>query len=224
MCFLVRSKSGNSNLCHRQQFYEFVNNTLNIESLIPSSNLPSYICQRMCRQYIECLAFSLQRNERGFGMCNIYGTDIHQSDLIINDEFTVYMPCPLNFDWDVYVKKCYSVQVLGPNIWSKAVYYCNNTHPRAKLVEPRNAMENERIGLLAGGMDVWLGLYRPSSSIDLNEIRYSSDDQLATYTRWEGTQPNNVNGEENVVLANADSNYEWFDRNGDQEVRFLCEI
>ncbi|KAK2142256.1 hypothetical protein LSH36_979g00027, partial [Paralvinella palmiformis] len=186
MCYLVRGKSCQSNHCHRQQFYEFSNNTLNIEPLVPSINVPSYSCQ------------SLQRNEKGFGMCNIYGTDIHQSDLIINDEFTVYMPCPLNFDWDVYVKKCYSTQPMGPNTWFEAVYYWD--------------------------VDIWLGLYRPSTSSDVNEIRYSSDSQLVTYTEWTNGQPNNANGEENVVIASSGSHFQWFDRNGGNEARFLCEI
>ena len=60
------------------------------------------------------------------------------------------MPCPPNFDWDPYVKKCYSIQLLGPAFWTDAVHQCRNTHPRSKLVEPRNALENRRLGVLAG--------------------------------------------------------------------------
>ena len=60
------------------------------------------------------------------------------------------MPCPIRFDWDANVKKCYSGQLQGPATWTDAVNYCTNTHPRAKLVEPRNVAENEKVALLAG--------------------------------------------------------------------------
>ncbi|KAK2154894.1 hypothetical protein LSH36_255g06026 [Paralvinella palmiformis] len=161
---------------------------------------------RWCRQDLECFAFGVQWTEQGFGICNIY------------------VPCPLNFDWDIYVKKCYSLEIFGPSRWSNAVDQCRSTHPGAKLIEPRNALENQRLAVMAGATDVWIGLYRPSISTDLNDIRYSSDGQLIGYTQWGGGQPNNNNGQESVVMALSSANYKWFDKTRTEIGKFICEI
>ncbi|KAK2139342.1 hypothetical protein LSH36_1848g00005 [Paralvinella palmiformis] len=177
----------------------------------------------LCRRYLECLAFSVQWKKERFGNCNIYGVYVQQSDLVIKQDVTTYMPCPPNFDWDPYVKKCYSIQLLGPAFWTDAVDQCRNTHPRSKLVEPRNALENRRLGVLAGGGGLWLGLYRPSISTDIYDIRYASDGQPIGYSQWASSQPNGNGGMEDVVFA-ENPTYNWLDRSKMQRCGFLCEI
>ena len=78
--------------------------------------------------------------------------------------------------------------------------------------------------LFIGATDVWIGLYRPSTSTDLNDIRYSSDGQLIGYTQWGGGQPNNNNGQESVVMALSSANYRWFDKTRTEIGKFICEI
>ena len=45
---------------------------------------------RLCRQYLECLSFSVEWVDDKFGMCTIYNGVIDTNDLIDKDKVTLY--------------------------------------------------------------------------------------------------------------------------------------
>ena len=60
------------------------------------------------------------------------------------------MPCPRDFEWDVEAQKCYSSDIWNVANWTAAVDICKEMYPGARLIEPRNGIENKRLQLMAG--------------------------------------------------------------------------
>ena len=77
----------------------------------------------------------------------------------------------------------------------------------------------------AGEEQSWLGMYRPETSEDPNEIRYNSNGNLIEYSAWRSGQPNNLRKQENCVVAMSTEDVQnWWDGNCFRSHPFVCEI
>lgn len=93
-----------------------------------------------------------------------------------------------------------------------------------KLVVLNSLAENQAVGqTITGGQGAFIGLYRNPK----DKSRWLwVDRSRATYTRWDGGEPNNVGGSEDCVhMRSKSSGYKWNDLpcNFVHNVPYVCE-
>ncbi|KAK2138985.1 hypothetical protein LSH36_2156g00009 [Paralvinella palmiformis] len=78
--------------CKRQDFRMMPGTSVSGEVMLNDGPWPWKMCRKLCRQYLECLAFKItwSTNESQFGMCTIYKGFFKQSDLVPSPEATMY--------------------------------------------------------------------------------------------------------------------------------------
>ncbi|KAK2153460.1 hypothetical protein LSH36_296g02007 [Paralvinella palmiformis] len=160
---------------------------------------PEHNSSRLCRQYLECLSFSVEWEDDDFGICSIYDGILSKLDLLYALSTTMYMPCPSNFEWDIYTRKCYSFIHLDPANMTIAVKYDLRWS--------------------------WLGMYRPSSTNDLLDFRYNSNGERIQYALWKNGEPNNKNENKICIVAEVEQGaLMWEDVSCEIVTSFICEI
>ena len=108
------------------------------------------------------------------------------------------------------------------NSWSAAKSACEALG--AKLAVLNAPSENQAVGeKITGGQGAYIGLYRNPK----DKARWLWVDQSrATYTNWDGGEPNNHGGSENCVHMRAKATgYKWNDLpcNNVYHVPYVCE-
>ncbi|KAK2168876.1 hypothetical protein LSH36_13g00002, partial [Paralvinella palmiformis] len=78
--------------CQRQEFRIMPGTSANGEVLLYDGPWPWKTCRRLCRQYVECLAFKMTWStpEHNLGLCTIYKGFIKQSHLERESQTDMY--------------------------------------------------------------------------------------------------------------------------------------
>ncbi|KAK2138526.1 hypothetical protein LSH36_2870g00000 [Paralvinella palmiformis] len=85
-----RAEFTNVDRCRRQMFYKVTNESYPSEFLVQEGPWPLHKCRRLCRQYLECLTFSVKWVDDKLGMCIIYRGLIEYHALVHNNNTTTY--------------------------------------------------------------------------------------------------------------------------------------
>ncbi|KAK2139946.1 hypothetical protein LSH36_1546g00009 [Paralvinella palmiformis] len=210
--------------CHRQTFHEVSNRSYVGEILVREGPLPVNKCRRLCRQYLECWLFSFEWLEDKFGMCNIYNGVWNATQIVQKQDVSLYMSCPDGFEWDVKIRKCYTVKLYGPIIGTEIVKMCYNILPEAFPVEPRDSTQMNHIIETAGGRDIWMGMRKPDNFSDVHDFRYYSDGKPIEYEYWRKPDPNNYNNNEHCVLAQGNQELRWYDVICNIQGNIICQL
>ncbi|KAK2139968.1 hypothetical protein LSH36_1533g00006 [Paralvinella palmiformis] len=78
--------------------------------------------------------------------------------------------------------------------------------------------------LRMSGGNIWLGMYRPSTSEILDDIRYYSDGSRIAYQNWFRTDPNNSGKKENCVMAFVTRSNQWGDVRCSNRDDLICQL
>ncbi|KAK2140024.1 hypothetical protein LSH36_1512g00015 [Paralvinella palmiformis] len=211
-------------LCRRQIFYEIRDKTYLGQVLMTGGPWPLYNCRRICRQYVECLSFSIEWSDDILGKCTIYNGVLNISRLVDRDEVTLYVSCPQGFMWHGNARKCYSSEVYESVQGTNIVVACKLLHPNATPVEPRNKIQTTVITNIADGRQIWLGMYRPEASNILDDFKYFSDGRNITYRDWFHADPDNSGEKEHCVISTPSRETKWSDIRCQDQYALLCEL
>ena len=88
----------------------------------------------------------------------------------------------------------------------------------AFLVIPRSKAENDYIGDLIPKEDIWIGI----NDIDHEGVFVGVDGSDITYTKWDSSEPNNVNNEDAVLIQKWNKN--WADYSVNMKQPFVCSL
>ncbi|KAK2164492.1 hypothetical protein LSH36_63g11010 [Paralvinella palmiformis] len=143
--------------CKRQEFRIMSGSSVNREVLVYDGPWTWKICRRLCRQYLECLAFKMtwSTTSHDFGMCTIYKAFFKQSDLIVTPECTMYISCPRNLVLDISRDVCHSPVLLGPSYYFEALKVCREIYnfkgtAHTSIMAARNINDTNFLNLYAG--------------------------------------------------------------------------
>ncbi|KAK2151303.1 hypothetical protein LSH36_368g05012 [Paralvinella palmiformis] len=162
--------------------------SVNGEVLVHDGPWPWKTCRKLCRQYLECLAFKMTwiTQERKLGMCTIYRGFIKQSDLVRELETDMYISCPHNLIWDISRDLCHSPSLLGPVKYAEAVKTCRkiynfNGTSHSTLMVARNENDTAFLNKYAAKKNVWLGIFGPPHARKVGFL-YEADKTPVTWT------------------------------------------
>jgi len=78
--------------CRRQQFTEYRGYAYNGTYIVYKGPWPYHVCERLCRQYLECTTFVMKWTGTGehFGYCGLIKYTPNKELLITSDDHTIY--------------------------------------------------------------------------------------------------------------------------------------